>query len=132
MIDLLLIETGNGGDLLLTGKDLEVVTGYENMPYIAMFGGADWWANDLIIDPTQRMQSQTEAALLSNALTSAGRVNIIRAIEADLAFLKDEGAKITVTATITSPDRLEVLINIDGEEIYMNWQPSGAFLNYKV
>jgi hypothetical protein len=81
MIDLLLRETGNGGDLLLTGKDLEVVTGYENMPYIAMFGGGDWWANDLITEPTQRMQSQTEAALLSNALTSSGRLNIIRAIQ---------------------------------------------------
>lgn len=132
MIDLLLIETGNGGDLKLTGKDLEVVKGYENMPYIAMFGGADWWANDLITEPTHRMQSQTETALLNNALTSAGRLNIIRAIEADLDFLKETGATVTVQASVTGPDRLEILINIDGEEIYMNWQPSQSFLNYRV
>ena len=39
MFDLALFETGNGGDYNFTGKDLAVVNGTENMPYIAMFGG---------------------------------------------------------------------------------------------
>ena len=131
-MDVLIMETGNGGDLKLTGNDLEVVQGLENMPYLAMFGGADWWANDLISGPTQRMMAQTEQALKDNTLSSAGRLNIIRAIEADLSFLKDEtGAEITVDATM-AVDRLDIMISINGETFYMQWNPSTQFLNYKV
>lgn len=132
-MDLLLIETGNGGDLKITGSDLEVILGLENMPYISMFGGSDWWANDLITEPTQRMQSQTEEALLNNALNSSGRLNIIRAIEADLAYLKEEtGAVILVDASIVNPDRLDISITINGQQFFIQWNPSTAFLNYKV
>lgn len=133
MLDLLVIETGNGGDLRIAGNDLETIRGYENMPYLSMFGGADWWANDLITEPTQRMQSLTEAALLNNALTSSGRIAIIRAIEQDLAFLTNQtGALVAVEASITGPDRLEISINIDGQTFYLEWNPSNAYLNYKV
>ncbi len=132
-MDVLIIETGNGGDLLLTGSDLEVVNGYENMAYLSMFSGADWWANDLITEPTQRVQCLTEVALLENALSSAGRLKIIDAIKNDLSFFKDmTGAEINVDANIANSDRLDISININGQEVYMNWQPSLAYLNYKV
>jgi hypothetical protein len=38
-MDLRLVETGNGGDLIRTINDLNVINGLSNYPYLAMFGG---------------------------------------------------------------------------------------------
>ena len=71
-MDVKLIESGNGGDLVLTDNDLAVVGGVENMPYLSMFGGANYWANQLLLsDPTARtFDSLTEPALINNPLSS--------------------------------------------------------------
>lgn len=39
MSDLKLKETGSGGDLIFNGNDLEVVEGFQNMPYLGIYGG---------------------------------------------------------------------------------------------
>ena len=51
-MDLKLIETGNGGDLVKNSKDLEVIFGFQNMPYLALFGG-----NPGFSTPTQRPEN---------------------------------------------------------------------------
>lgn len=137
MIDLLLIETGSGGDLLLQGADLATGAGLENAPYLAMFSGAaDWWGNALLTSegPAAVFSSQTEAALNRYALTSDGRQRIEEAIRADLQPVADAtpGTEITVRTAITNPDRLEILITIDGEAFAYQWNPAAASLNAKV
>ncbi|MBL4810412.1 MAG: hypothetical protein JKY43_10205, partial [Phycisphaerales bacterium] len=39
MGDLRIIENGDGGDAVLNGNDLEIINGFQNMPYLGMFGG---------------------------------------------------------------------------------------------
>lgn len=131
--DLAILETGNGGDLIILGSDLLVVDGIENMPYLGMFGGnveqttttirpkdsKDWWGNDLLMKSNQSIQfnSITEKILNTTSLTSAGRIVIENAIKKDLEFLSPQ-ATIKVTVTIEATDRININIQVaieDGE-----------------
>ena len=63
MSDLVIYETGDGGDVVLKGNDFELTESLFNMPYLAWFGGNpgfsttgneleneqrfDYWANSL-------------------------------------------------------------------------------------
>jgi hypothetical protein len=132
-MDLVLIETGNGGDLVLQGNDLAIATGYENIPYLSMFGGADWWGNEFL-DPAQQFNSLTESALKQYALNSAGRVEIEKAINADLEYIAANvpGTKVSVVTTIVSDNRLSIVITIDGQTFSYLWNPITGFLTYVI
>lgn len=126
-MDIFLIERGNGGEMVIQGNDLQTITGYENQPYLAMCGGSDWFGNTLFFDDeTARFNSQTEAALINNTLTSAGRVVIENAIKADLQYLIDNAPNTTITVTtqIVSDSRLDILVNIDGQQFAYMWNPN--------
>jgi len=128
-MDLQLIETGNGGDLFLLGSDLAQVQGFENMPYIALFGGNvlqstpqtrepneqafDWWGNALLMPnlPSQQFNSQTERVLNSVSLTSGNLSTIQNAVNADLDFMK-EFADISVSVSIISVNTVKIQIEI--------------------
>lgn len=135
-MDIEIIETGNGGDYVMTGAVRHTVSGYENMPYLAMFGGTDFWANDLLFAniPGGQVASKTEAALKSNALSSSGRVAIEQAIKEDLQFLIDNipGTTIDVQTGISDPRTWQCRITINGDTFYMNFNPGSDYLNYKV
>lgn len=142
-MDLQLIETGNGGDNLKNGNDLALIYGWENMPYIAMFGHrggvtktsysnnefrGDWWGNSLLHpqDPAVQINSLTEDALHNTPLTSAGRLLIEEAIKADLAFMQPF-AEVTVTTAITGVDkfRIDLLVkkpdNLEQKQYIFIW-----------
>lgn len=137
---MLIVEGGSGGDLVMQGADLAAVYGYEGQPYLAMFGGVPsdkpCWMNSLLLSGgiDNEFISQTEAALNNNALNSDGRIKDIAAINNDLKYLINDvpGTKISVNATITSDNRLDVTINFNGQLIYMNWNPNTLFLTYKI
>lgn len=130
--DLAIIETGNGGDLILNGNDLGVVKGIENMPYLGLFGGnveqitsadkisdsKDWWGNDLLMksNPSIQFNSIIEKTLNTTGLTSAGRIVIENAIKKDLEFLAEQ-ATISVTVTITATDRIDINIRVEIDSI---------------
>lgn len=137
MADLLVKETGNGGDLLLKGNDLAMVDGAENMPYLAMFGGQEgnneWWGRVLLPDQADvQFKSETNIVYTGVALNSAGRLAIEQAINRDLNFLKTSipGTTITVNTVITSDDRIETRINISGQTFAASWNPDSSFINY--
>jgi hypothetical protein len=138
MLDLLIIEKGSGGDAVLQGNDLAVTTGYENMPYLAMFGGRDddnYWANDLLFNDGDdiKFSASTERVMESVALNSAGRIAIENAILADLAFIKKiPGTEMTVTTSIVNADRMDIEIKINGKTFFMQWHPNTAFLTYRI
>lgn len=116
-MDVQLIETGNGGDLIQRGKDLNLIFGFENMIYMALFGGNvaedtpqtrpegqqafDFWGNRLFSRNDQSIQfnSQTERALQKVSLTSAGRLQIEESIKKDLEFMSPF-AKVTVAVSL--------------------------------
>lgn len=128
-MDLLLQELGDGGDVIKLQNDLWVIFGFENVVYLACFGGNveqdtptlrnpnsqafDWWGNALLMPNQNDIQfnSLTERALNNIPLTSQGRIKIQNSIESDLDVMSDY-ANITIQTQIVSDDRLEALINI--------------------
>jgi len=124
-MDLKVIETGNGGDLVKNPKDLEVIFGFQNMPYLAMFGGNpgfstptqrpensqafDWWGNSLLLNETPDLQfnSLTEETLENVALNSSGAALIEQSISRDLKFM-EEFANVSVSVNIESDDKLMI------------------------
>lgn len=131
-MDAQIIETGNGGDILLKGNDLSMVYSFENMPYLAMFGGNkeaitetrlegqqafDFWGNTLLApnDKSLQFNSITEKTLENTPLTSVGRMIIEAAIKSDLEFMAPF-ATVTVTAQIIDTDHLRIAIGIEQPE----------------
>jgi hypothetical protein len=128
-MDVKLLETGNGGDLLKLSKDIAMVFGFENMPYLAMFGGNveastpvkrlaneqafDWWGNSLLMpnDSSVQFNSLTERKLLEVPLTSFGRLQIEQAVIRDLEFMKPF-AEVRVKVSIIATDKLQIAISI--------------------
>jgi len=133
MADIALIEVGEGGDLILSGNKLEAATGFENVPYLSMFGGVEWWGNEFLPE-AQQFKSQTEAALTKYSLNSNGRVEIEKAINADLAIISENvpGTTIVATASIVSNDRLSIEVTINGRTFNYYWNPSERFLTYQI
>lgn len=129
-MDLKVVETGNGGDIVKMDKDVVVIEGFENHPYLAMFGGNveqstpdirnatdqafDFWGNNLLMpgDKSLQFNSMTERVLMNTPLTSAGRVIIQQAVENDLEFMKDF-ATIKVVVQIVRVDTVIIGVKID-------------------
>lgn len=125
-MDLRLIETGNGGDLIRTINDLNVINGLSNYPYLALFGGnvaqstpqvrevgedsLDWFGN-VFLDTTIQFNSATERTLNEVALNSSGRVQIEDAIKEDLEFFRQFG-EVKVSTAIVATDKLKINISL--------------------
>ncbi len=128
-MDLKLLETGNGGDVARKTKDLFVIEGLQNMPYLAMFGGNlqantpvkrlaseqafDYWGNSLFSqnDLTTQFNSNTERALNNTPLTSAGRIVIENAVKKDLQFMLPF-ANVEVSVTIPGMNMVQIYLRI--------------------
>ena len=128
MSDLKLIETFDGGDLVLNGNDLQVIDGFQNMIYLALFGGNieqstkefdedeerfDYWANDLLMldSPDIQYNSETERTLNEVTLNSRGRLLIEQSVKKDLEFMQDFG-NIEVNVSIVQNDRVKINVII--------------------
>lgn len=127
--DIAIFESGSGGDIFVDNNDIALVEQLYNQVYLACFGGnieadtlgnepagsirEDWWGNALNFpnDPGSQFNSQTERALANNALNSAGRVAIQRAVEADLQYLSPI-AKTTVNVVILSANKLTIQVTM--------------------
>ena len=125
-----MIESGSGGDLVLKGNDLSVINGFQNMPYIGIFGGnpdqstagakepdeqaLDFWGNHLFSPNKAKIQfnSELEMKLRGLAITSNSRIQIERTVLKDLAFMSDF-AGLFVEVTLTGVDRILIYIRID-------------------
>lgn len=127
-MDLEVVETKNGGDLVFKQRDLSVIFGFQNMVYLAMFGGNveastpqtrieseqafDWFGNSFFPnEDSVQMNSNTERVLGQVALNSFGRSLIEKAIKKDLDFMKSF-ASVTVSVVIASSNRAEISIKI--------------------
>lgn len=126
IIDIMIFESGSGGDLNLKNDDLETVSGLTNQVYLALFGGNieqstnenlnllekrnDWFGNNLL--PTeQQFNSIFEKTIREITLTSAGIQILENAAKKDLEYLS-EYADIEISGSIVSRDRFELIINL--------------------
>lgn len=150
-MDLELIETGNGGDIIKNRKDVSVIFGFENSPYLSMFGGNvlqstqperlvseqsyDFWGNNLLMfgDDSIQFNSLTERALLETPLNSAGRVLIEEAVKKDLQNMQDY-CDVKVEVIIPIQDhliiaiRLQKLGNIERRDFIYIWDATNQEL----
>jgi hypothetical protein len=128
-MDVKVIESGNGGELVKLAKDLAVINGFQNMVYLALFGGNvrastpitrlateqafDWWANNLFMpqDSSIQFNSDTERTLNTTALNSSGRKLIQQAVEKDLAFMKDF-ATVIIVVSLLSDDKVAIGVRL--------------------
>lgn len=131
MSDLLLIETGSGGDVILSGNDIVQTDTFCNQVYIALFGGnpqethtdreetvagqqkKDWWGNKLLFpfDESKRFVSLTESTLYKITLNSKGRQELEQAVLFDLEYLK-EFSNFSAQVSILGNDRLEIKVEL--------------------
>lgn len=127
--DILLYESGSGGEIAIENNDIALVEYVFQQIYLALFGGnveaitkgneltnqvrGDWWGNSVLFanDPGRQFNSLTEKALNENVLNSVGRVNIQRAAESDLQYLKSI-ADITVNVVILNTNKVKIAVTL--------------------
>lgn len=146
-MDLKVIESGNGGELVKTARDMEVISGLGNMVYLGLFGGNvaastpskrlateqafDWLGNSLLFPNAseQQFNSLTERTLNNVALTSSGRVRIEQAVLQDLAFMKPF-AEVSASVSIPETDKVVIAVqlqepnNLQEQEFTFIWDAS--------
>ncbi len=135
-MDVAIVETGNGGDAVLLGNDVQLVFNGENNIYLGLFGGNkeevsgsrvegaqafDYWGNILfdLTSPSVQLNSTTEKAFQEIPLTSAGRVIIENSMKSDLKFMTDFGS-VEISTEIVATDRLDTIIKwflLDGTPV---------------
>lgn len=125
--DLLLYETGNGGDLSILNNDLVMAEALYQQVYLALFGGNieantkpryveseerfDYWGNSLVWKDkeTRQFNSLTERAIRNNPISSSGRLAVLQAVNEDLSYLT---SLLTYSAdvSITGVDSLTITV----------------------
>ncbi len=126
--DILLYETGQGGDFSITDDDLLMGESLYQQIFLALFGGNieastkvnylpteerfDYWGNGLVWkdQKTKQFNSETERTIQNNALNSQGRLNIIQAVDTDLAYLKSM-LDYTIDVQIMGRDNLRIIVS---------------------
>lgn len=126
--DILLFESGGGGDFAILNDDLVMGESLYQQIYLALFGGNvedstrqsyleseerfDYWGNSLIWKEKKTLQfnSETERTILKTVLNSSGRASIISAVNDDLKYLEPL-IDYTVEVEIISNSKLRIIVN---------------------
>ena len=124
MRDLLIYETGDGGDLKVLNNDLALTTSLYNQVYLCLFGGNvesstkgnelenenrfDWWGNSLL---ELNFNSETERTINNVTLNASGRLKILQAVKNDLKPI-NLVANYNVNVYLASSYRFKIVINL--------------------
>ncbi len=128
MIDVMIYESGSGGDFELINGDLATVDGWTNQPYLGMFGGNteantigeeeegverfDWWGNVFLLnEPEAQMNSDVERSLQQFEVSSEGIYELEKLVGSDLEFLNDLG-EVSIETEIIDNDRIQIIVKI--------------------
>jgi hypothetical protein len=157
-MDIEIIESDNGGDIVLNSNDISIIDSFENMPYLAMFGGNpgyvskpssitnsqnfDFWGNNLFMvnSPENQFNSYTEESFKTNPLNISGKAVISEDVSRDLSFLDVFGTVSSLFEIITV-DKVSVLVELKkeitngdqsnwwGNDLLMEKEPSIQFVS---
>ena len=126
--DVLIFESGDGGELAIENQDLVFVETLYQQIYLALFGGNveqvtktnylfneqrfDYWGNSLFFADATSLQfnSNTEKTLQNIALNSSGRLELIRAVESDLQYL-NELLNYSVDVLFFEVNKIKIIVN---------------------
>ena len=137
-MDLLLCETGNGGDFIFENKDLKLTDGFSNQVYLGWFGGniggeerdredspqseqrTDWFGNSLLFEADLEfyLNSELETLLNKSVLNSSQLIIIEETANFDLGFMGDFG-EVSIEAEIQDLDKIKInakIIEPDNDE----------------
>jgi phage gp46-like protein len=109
--DILIYESGDGGEMKLKNDDLETVSSITNSFYLALFSSktSDWWGNSELLKENP-FASTFEKTLDSVSLNSSGLKQLEQAALEDLNFIKQYG-EITVYGSILDLNKISLKIN---------------------
>ena len=135
MTDIMIYESGSGGEISIKSGDIETTDAIFNQFYMAHFGGnteasttgneiegedrGDWFGNQYLNEDSQ-MNSSLERTLNNVSLNSAGRVIIEREAKKDIDFLSDLG-DLSVSAQITGNDKVIISDKINQSKVDFIW-----------
>lgn len=141
--DVLLFQTDDDGDIIVTDGIVEMSGGLETAAYLSFFGGNEdddgrdgnefeWWGNLLEVEDAPKYRSETQNLLQSIPATSSNLLRIDDATRRDLQWFIDVRAASEVTSETTMPglNRVTIMaeINAFGEESEFtfaeNWKAS--------
>jgi hypothetical protein len=126
-MDLILQETGNGGDVILNNNyDINMSDSFYTAIYLSLFGGNteastssdniqpeqrfDFWGNNFF-DIDSQFNSFTERAINNNALDTKGIKTIETAVRKDVSWLSAIGT-VKATCNLITLDQLQILITL--------------------
>lgn len=130
--DILLYETGSGGDFSILSNDLVLGDTLYQQFYLALFGGNikastkskyldneerfDYWGNSLVWPKQKNRQfnSETERTLQEVVLNSSGRLKIIQSVNNDLAYLSGV-VNFGVEVSLFTQNKLAITITFTGK-----------------
>lgn len=130
--DILLYETGSGGDFSVLNNDLVLGDTLYQQFYLAMFGGNliastkqnylaneerfDYWGNSLIwpTNKSRQFNSETERILQEIVLNSSGRLKVIQAVKNDLAYLSNV-INFEAEVNILTQNKISITITFTGK-----------------
>jgi phage gp46-like protein len=108
MIDLMFIETGDGGDFDYDENGyLTPINGLQNQVYLALFGGNDDWWGNYLMKPENQFLSTFENTLKEVALNSSGVSKLEEAALNDFKYLQ-QYAEISVVGSIIGHNRFKL------------------------
>lgn len=135
MNDIRIIEGLDGGDLVVSGNDLELTNELKNQVYLGLFGGNveestnevgegerfDFWGNDLFHpdEPGFQFNSNFERTLNRVALNTQGIQELEQVGTTDLAFMRELG-DYTLQIFVVAPGRIRIDFSIDLREEFRN------------
>jgi hypothetical protein len=121
--DVLLFQTNDDGEIIVTDGIVKMTPAFETMVYLCMFGGNEdddgsnnnpltWWANKKETDPNKRYVSKTQNLLRSLPATSANLLALQEAVYSDLQVFIDANIASDIEVNVTIPELNKV--NISG------------------
>ena len=135
--DLLLVDTPDGGDIVIQDGFFVNDNAFNNAVYLSLFGGNkedngrvqnnnEWWGNKLPANSAERMTSRFQAIIFGLPMTTKHIIEAENAASLDLAWLIEEGIgeEIRVDGRVIDGKRNIFNLRIDilsfGSSIYSN------------
>lgn len=132
MKDFGLWETGNGGDISILNKDIEIVSSLSNQVYIALFGGnvgyvtrndfaenqqrLDFWGNSIFYksNSAKQFNSLTENFIQNSVISSKFRGELISCVKKDLEYL--DSVFVTDVNVFIDVNSITIQVSIFGKD----------------
>ena len=114
--DVLLFQTLNGGNINIENGIVQMTEGLETAVYMSLFSPEDWFCNEAVDTPEEKLSSQTEQVINNKPQSSKNYQLLVQAVESDLKWLVSNGNANSVSASVSSGGLNRVMISITIEQ----------------